>query len=170
MRMYSYLRELWKKPQVNIGRERWKAFLISLRTEPLTIKIDKPTRLDRARALGYKAKAGIIVVRARVKKGMRKRHEIRSGRRPKRSGMTQFTPAKSQQRISEERVARDYPNMEVLNSYWVADDSKHIWYEVILVDPAAPTIRADKDLNWICYNKHTNRAARGLVHRTRKVY
>ncbi len=47
-------------------------------------KIDKPTRLDRARALGYRAKQGIFVVRASMSKGTTKRPAFAGGRRPKR--------------------------------------------------------------------------------------
>jgi large subunit ribosomal protein L15e len=70
---------------------------------------------------------------------------------------------KSIQRIAEERAARKYPNMEVLNSYWVGEDGKHKWYEVILIDPCHPAIKADPQLNWLCTGKHRGRAFRGLT-------
>lgn len=164
--MYKFIKELWKKPKSTFGSLAWRDRLVEYREEPMVMRISKPTRLDRARELGYKAKDGIIVVRSRAFKGMRKRPAIRGGRRPKRYGLTHFTAAKSKQRISEEHANRKYPNMEVLNSYWIADDSKHVWYEVILVDPMSPVIQADKTLNWICYNTHKRRAIRGLVHKT----
>jgi len=43
--------------------------------------------------------------------------------------------------IAEERAAKKYPNLEVLNSYYVTEDGSHKWYEVILVDPHHPVIR-----------------------------
>ena len=46
--------------------------------------------------------------------------------------------------ICEQRAARKFPNLEVLNSYYLAKDGKHIWYEIILVDPQHPVIKADK--------------------------
>jgi len=64
-------------------------------------------------------------------------------------GVVKFTPAKSKQLIAEERTARKYPNLEVLNSYWVWQDGRYKWYEVILVDPNHPAIKSDKDLGWI---------------------
>ena len=76
-------------------------------------------------------------------------------------GVHKITPGKSLQRIAEERAARKYPNMEVLNSYWVAEDGKRKWYEVIFVEPANPTIKSDKNLNWICSRKHKGRVFRG---------
>jgi large subunit ribosomal protein L15e len=48
--------------------------MIKWRSEPTILVIEKPTRLDRARTLGYKAKKGIVVVRVRVPRGGRKRH------------------------------------------------------------------------------------------------
>jgi large subunit ribosomal protein L15e len=78
-------------------------------------------------------------------------------------GVNKITQAKSIQRIAEERVAKKYPNLEVLNSYWVWSDGKYKYYEVILVDPNSPSIINDKKINWICSKKHTNRALRGLT-------
>jgi large subunit ribosomal protein L15e len=68
-------------------------------------------------------------------------------------GVTKYTPSKSRQLMAEERVARKYPNMEVLNSYWVWQDGRHKWFEVILVDPSHPAIKSDKDVGWIAGNK-----------------
>ena len=65
--------------------------------------------------------------------------------------------------MAEERVARKYPNLEVLNSYWVWEDGKAKYYEVILVDPQRPEIRNDNNINWICEKQHTRRAFRGLT-------
>jgi large subunit ribosomal protein L15e len=65
--------------------------------------------------------------------------------------------------MAEERVARKYPNLEVLNSYWVWEDGKAKYYEVILVDPQRPEIQHDNKINWICEKQHTRRAFRGLT-------
>jgi len=69
----KYLKQLWKKPKESFGTERWRSWLMQLRKEPILIRVDNPTRLDRARALGYKAKQGYLIVRSRVRKGARKR-------------------------------------------------------------------------------------------------
>jgi len=58
---------------------------------------------------------------------------------------------------------KHYPNMEVLNSYWVGEDGMHKYFEVILVDPNHPVIRADPKINWICEPQHRGRAYRGLT-------
>ena len=147
--MYRHLREAWKRPEDSYIKEVMTQRAIVWRRQPSSVRIDKPTRLDRARNLGYKAKHGVIVVRTRVRRGGRRKLRPVLGRRQKRMGVKKFTPAKSKQLIAEERTARKYPNLEVLNSYWVWQDGRYKWYEVILVDPNHPAIKSDKDLGWI---------------------
>ncbi len=53
--------------------------------------------------------------------------------------------------------------MEVINSYWVGQDEKYYWHEVILVDVYHPQIISDKTVSWIVSNKHTRRVFRGLT-------
>jgi len=65
--------------------------------------------------------------------------------------------------IAEERVAKRFPNMEVLNSYYVGEDGVYKWFEVILVDPHHPSIRSDSDINWICDETQKGRVFRGLT-------
>lgn len=137
--------------------------LIRWRREPAVLRVDKPTNVARAKALGYKAKQGIITVRVRVRRGSG--HHIRpnKGRKPKRMGVNKLTRRVSIQRIAEMRAARRFRNLEVLNSYYVGEDGQHYWYEVILADPSAPTVIADKDLGWISEPQHRGRAFRGLT-------
>lgn len=164
--MYAYIREAWKNPDGSYvsqllwyRRQEW-------RRQPSVLRVEHPTRLDRARSLGYKAKQGIIIARVRVRKGGRRKPRYIRGRRTKRMGVHKITPGKSIQRIAEERAARRFPNMEVLNSYWVGEDGKHKWYEVILVDTSHPGIQNDKDLNWICNQR--GRVFRGKTSAGRK--
>ncbi len=103
------------------------------------------------------------MVRTRVRRGTRRKTRFTSGRKPKRMGVNKITTAKSIQRIAEERVSKKYPNLEVLNSYWVWSDGKFKYYEVILVDPQSPSIKNDSKINWICEPQHKNRALRGLT-------
>ena len=148
--MYRYLREAWKRPEESFVKELMRHRAIAWRRQPSVVRIEKPTRLDRARALGYKGKKGFVVVRVRIRRGGRRKPRPRMGRRQKRMGVAKFTPAKSLRLMAEERAARRFPNLEVLNSYWVWEDGKHKWFEVILVDPHHPSIQSDPDINWIC--------------------
>jgi len=161
--MYHYIGEAWKNPSSPDMKALMWQRLIDWRKEESFVRVDKPTRLDRARALGYKAKQGIVIVRARVRKGGLRKHRIRKGRKPKRKGILKITMKKNIQRIAEERTAKRYPNMEVLASYWVGEDGRHKWYEVILVDPSHPVIKSDPNLKWICSSKHASRVFRGLT-------
>ena len=164
--LYHYLRELWKKPYERISD--YKEKLTAWRKEGAIVRLDKPTRIDRARALGYREKQGFVVVRVRIRKGGRRRPAYgRGGRKPKKAGIVTFTPKKSHQLIAEERAARKYPNLEVLNSYWVGDDGTYKYFEVILVDPNHPAIKNDKKINWILRQK--GRAFRGLTSAGKKM-
>jgi len=159
--MYAYVKDAWKSPSSDSTKELYHQRLIEYRRGGSFTRVEKPTRIDRARALGYKAKQGYVIVRAKVRKGGLRKHTIKGGRRAKRKGMNKITMKKSIQRIAEERTQKRYPNMEVLNSYWVAEDGTHKYYEVILVDPHHPVIKADPKINWIGKGSHKNRVYRG---------
>lgn len=133
------------------------------RKGPAIVRTERPTRLDRARVLGYKAKQGVVVVRARVRKGGRRKRRPTRGRRPKRMGVRKIVPKKSIQLIAEERAARKYPNLEVLNSYPVGDDGQRRYFEVIMLDPSHPVIQSDPEFRWITDVAHRGRVYRGLT-------
>ncbi len=147
--MYRHLKQAWRKPEDSYVKNLMRERAIVWRRQPTIVRVDKPTRIDRARRLGYKAKKGFVVVRVRVRRGGRRKPRPKMGRRQKRMGVSKYTPAKSIKLIGEERVARKYPNLEVLSSYWVWEDGVSKWYEVILVDPSSPSIKSDKDVGWI---------------------
>lgn len=157
MGMYQYIREAWKRPS---QLAFWQQRLVKWREEPATLRIDRPTRLDKARSLGYKAKPGFIVVRQRVNRGGRQRPQIRHPRRPKAMSRRKDLTM-NYQSVAENRAARKYPNCEVLNSYYVGEDGLHYWYEVILVDTHNPSILADPKVSWLI--SHKGRSERGLT-------
>jgi len=159
--MYKYLAQIWKKPKEGLG-EAYKENIVRWRNELAVTRIARPTRLDRARSLGYKAKQGIAVIRVRVKMGGRKTPKQAGGRSPRRAGRF-FTLNKSKQQNAEEKATRKYKNMQVLNSYWVGEDGKYKWYEVVMADISHPAIKKDKDLKWIASGKQGGRANRGLT-------
>jgi large subunit ribosomal protein L15e len=160
---YTYIRDAWKDPDDGkLAELQWQRKQ-DWRDEGALERIERPTRLDRARSLGYKAKQGVVVVRASIRKGGARKQRFTAGRRSKRQGVTRITRRKNLQRVAEERTTRVYPNLRVLNSYPVGQDGSQKWFEVILVDPEHPAIRNDDDLNWICESQHTDRALRGLT-------
>ena len=153
-----YIGEAWKKPDKKVLRER----MVDWRKSEALTKVDKPLRLDRARALGYKNKKGFIIIRARLRRGGHKRPRPNKGRRGKRL-TARKTLKMNYKWIAEQRVARKYPGLEVLNSYEIGKDGVHYFYEVIMVDPSKPEIKNDKTINWITKPGNKKRAMRGLT-------
>lgn len=159
--VYSYIRDAWKKPaESGVSALQWERMQL-WRREGTVVRLVRPTRIDRARSLGYKAKQGVIVVRAKVRRGGRRTARYVRGRRTANMGMHRLTPGKSLQRIAEERASNRFPNMEVLNSYWVGQDGRQKWFEVILVDGHHPAILADPQLAWMGRTTQRGRAERG---------
>lgn len=159
MGVYKYIKDSW-----NAKTDR-KKLLAQWRKEPATIRIEKPTRLDRARSLGYRAKQGIFVVRQRVERGGRMREKPAGGRRPKRATRRK-TLKLNYQTIAEQRANKKYPNCEVLNSYFVGKDGNNYWYEIILIDRAHPAIISDYSLSKIALQR--GRVFRGLTSSAKK--
>lgn len=131
---YKYMAEAWAKPEESYVKELMRQRKIEWRRQSVTVRIEKPTRIDRARKLGYKAKQGFVMARIRVRRGGLRKQRPKAGRRQKRMGVKKFKPAKSLRLIAEERAARKFPNLEILNSYWVAEDGRSKWFEIIMVD------------------------------------
>jgi large subunit ribosomal protein L15e len=116
------------------------------RNENAVTRVEKPSRIARARRLGYKAKQGIIVIRMRVGTGGMRKQRPRGGRRPKHLGVTKIKADVSMKQVSERRVLERYPNMKLLGSYFLYKDGMHYWFEVILADPSHPRIAKDKEI------------------------
>jgi len=116
------------------------------RNENAVTRVEKPSRIARARRLGYKAKQGIIVVRMRVGTGGMRKQRPRGGRRPKHLGVTKIKADVSMKQVAERRVLQRYPNMKLLGSYFLYKDGMHYWFEVILADPSHPRIAKDKEI------------------------
>jgi large subunit ribosomal protein L15e len=137
--------ETWTRMWKN-NSDELKSKAIAWRAEPTVNRIERPSRLDRARRLGYKAKQGITVVRIRVGRGgMRKQRPV-AGRRPKHLGVVHIKQGISMRKVAERRVNEKYPNMEVLGSYYVHKDGMYYWCEVIMADPSHPAISKDKEM------------------------
>jgi large subunit ribosomal protein L15e len=133
--------KLWKENSPDI-RDR----VVKWRKEEAVTRIEKPSRIQRARRLGYKAKQGIVVIRMRVGTGGMRKQRPRGGRRPKHLGVTRIKADINMKGVAEIRVLERYPNMKLLGSYFVYKDGMHYWFEVILADPSHPRISKDKEL------------------------
>jgi len=138
MGAYKYIAETLQK-QYKERDDAFKAKVRAWRAAPAIERVEKPSNLTRARRLGYQAKQGYVIVRARVDKGRRTRRKTMGGRKQK--NYYRFVqPQLSHQAIAEQRVNRNFRNLEVLNSYWVGEDGNYKFFEVILADPAKPSV------------------------------
>ena len=159
---YNFVKETFEKEDTGYKTPHWYRG-IEYRKGKSIQRIEKPTKLHRARSLGYKAKQGYIIVRTRIRKGGMHKIRPKRGRKPRALGVSKYTPGKNLQWIAEERAQKKYPNMEVLNSYKTYYDGRSWYYEVILVDPSHPVIKSDPKINWVCEPSHKRRVTRGLT-------
>lgn len=155
----SYVKEIWKAPKKTLGVD-YRDNMVAWRKEPVTVRVKRPTRIDRARSVGYKAKQGILVVRQRVIRGGHTHPDIKGGRRPSANGQRKVVSS-SYQVIAEQRANKKYVNCEVLGSYEVGKDGRNYWYEIVLADRDHPVIKADKQLSWLFDNR--GKAFRGTT-------
>lgn len=129
--MYKQIRQTWRKVYkdnrsvIKVRAEKW-------RKEHSIVRIERPTRLDRARSLGYKAKQGYIIVRTKLSRSGKRIKRPTSGRRPKHLGVIKIKTKVNYRKTAINRAKEKYPNMEALNAYYVYKNGKSIWYEVIL--------------------------------------
>lgn len=69
----QYIEELWKKKQSDVLRFLLRVRCWEYRQLPSIVRLTGPTRPDKARRMGYKAKQGYVVYRVRVRRGGRKK-------------------------------------------------------------------------------------------------
>lgn len=132
---------LWRENPQHL-RDR----IVAWRREPAVVRLERPSRPQRARRLGYKAKQGVIVVRMRVGTGGMRRKRPRGGRRPKHLGVTRIKADVSMRQVAERRALERHPNMRLLGSYYIYKDGAHYWFEVIMADPEHPRVAKDPEM------------------------
>ncbi|RYP69441.1 hypothetical protein DL771_006093 [Monosporascus sp. 5C6A] len=161
----KYVEELQKKKQSDVLRFLLRVRCWELRQLNVIHRASRPSRPDKARRLGYKAKQGYVIYRVRVRRGGRKRPVPKGATygKPTNQGVNQLKYQRSLKATAEERVGRRCANLRVLNSYWINQDSTYKYYEVILVDPQHKAIRQDPRINWIVNPVHKHRESRGLT-------
>ncbi|AOW04576.1 60S ribosomal protein L15 [Yarrowia lipolytica] len=165
MGAYKYLEEIHRKKQSDVLRFLLRVRCWEYRQKTGIHRASRPSRPDKARRLGYKAKQGFVIYRVRVRRGNRKRPSKKGATygKPTNQGINQLKLQRSLRAVAEERVGRRAGNLRVLNSYWVNQDSTYKYFEVILVDPSHVVIRNDPRINWICNPVHKHRESRGLT-------
>ncbi|KAH8796604.1 ribosomal protein L15e [Hyaloscypha finlandica] len=161
----KYVEELHKKKQSDVLRFLLRVRCWELRQLNVVHRAARPSRPDKARRLGYKAKQGYVIYRVRVRRGGRKRPVPKGATygKPTNQGVNQLKYQRSLKSTAEERVGRRCANLRVLNSYWINQDSTYKYFEVILVDPQHKAIRRDPRISWIVNPVHKHRESRGLT-------
>ncbi len=164
---YKHVSETFQEHDTSYNSSQWNR-MVELRKENSVKRMKKPTNIARARSLGYKAKQGYVIALSKVRTGTL--HKLRPvmGRKNANLAVNKITPKKNLQWVAEERAAKKFPNLEVLNSYKVGYDGKKHYYEIILVDPDHPVIRSDPKVNWICDRTNNSRVYRGLTSQGKK--
>ena len=157
--------QVWRRKQSDVMRFLLRTRCWEYRNQPVLARLTRPSRPDKAHRLGYKAKQGYVVYRTRVRRGGRKKKVHRGivHGKPANQGVNKQYPGRSHRVLAETRVGRRCPNLRVLNSYWVNQDSTYLYFEIILVDPQHRAIRKDARINWICRPAHKHREMRGLT-------
>lgn len=165
MGAYKYLEEINRQKSSDVLRFLHRVRAWEYRQLNVIHRASRPSRPEAARKLGYKAKQGFVIYRIRVRRGGRKR-PVRKGAtygKPTNEGVNQLKYQRQLRATAEERVGRRCPNLRVLNSYWVNQDSTYKYFEVILVDPSHKVVRRDPRINWIVNPVHKHREARALT-------
>lgn len=171
MGAYKYMQEFWRNKQSDVMRFLLRIRCWQYRQLSVVHRVTRPSRPEKARRLGYKAKQGFVVYRIRIRRGCRKKQAPKGATygKTKNHGVNELKPKRNLQAIAEERVGRRVAkSLRVLNSYWVAQDSTFKFYEVICIDPFHKAVRRDPKINWICNPVHKHRELRGLTSAGRK--
>ena len=76
----QYMEELWKRKQSDVLRFLLRVRCWEFRQLPGIVRLTGPSRPDKARRMGYKAKQGYVIYRVRVRRGGRKKpvHKVSS--------------------------------------------------------------------------------------------
>ncbi len=143
--MYRQISKTWRS-LVKQNSPAIKSRAILWRRGPTLVRLERPTRLDRARSLGYKAKQGYIVVRIKITRGGMRQKRPTSGRRPKHMGVLKIKGHFSSQDTAERRVLEKFPNTELVGSYPVYQDGRFIWFEVLVADVHHPGLVGSFDV------------------------
>ncbi|XP_065733865.1 large ribosomal subunit protein eL15-like isoform X2 [Phocoena phocoena] len=120
MGAYKYIQELWRKKQSDVMRFLLRVRCWQYRQLLALHRAPRPTRPDKARRLGYKAKTGYVIYRVRVRRGGRK-HPVPKGAtygKPVHHGINQLRIDRSLKSVAEERAERHCGALRILNSYW----------------------------------------------------
>ena len=103
MGAYKYVQELWRKKQSDLLKFLLRVRCWQYRQLNTIHRAPRPTRPDKARRLGYKAKQGFVLYRVRIRRGGRKRKVPKGATygKPTNQGVNQLKFQRSLQSVAE---------------------------------------------------------------------
>lgn len=105
MGAYRYVQELYRKKQSDVLRYLLRIRCWQYRQLTRLHRAPRPSRPDKARRLGYRAKQGFLIYRISVRRGGRKRpvHKGCTYGKPKSHGVNELKPYRNLQSVAEVR-------------------------------------------------------------------
>ncbi len=115
MGAYKYLTELYTKKQSDVLQFVSRVRCWEYRQLAIIHRASRPSRPDKARRLGYKAKQGYLIYRIRVRKGNRKKPVPKGATygKPVRQGVNHLKYQRGLKSTAEERVGKRCGNLRV---------------------------------------------------------
>merc|ERR1712209_131178 len=103
---YKYMQELYRKKQCDVMRFLQRVRCWQYRQLSTIHRASRPTRPDKARRLGYRAKQGYVIYRVRLRRGGRKKPVPKGATygKPKREGVNQIKFQRGTRSKAEERA------------------------------------------------------------------
>lgn len=103
MGAYRYIQELYRKKQSDVLRYLLRIRVWQYRQLTKMVRSPRPSRPDKARRLGYRAKQGYVIYRIRVRRGGRKRPVPKGCTygKPKSHGINELKPYRCLQSVAE---------------------------------------------------------------------
>ncbi|XP_045125448.1 uncharacterized protein LOC123512860 [Portunus trituberculatus] len=103
MGAYKYMQEIYRKKQSDVMRFLLRVRAWQYRHLNKLHRAPRPTRPEKARRLGYKAKQGFVIYRIRIRRGGRKRPVPKGATygKPKSHGVNQLKPTRNLQSLAE---------------------------------------------------------------------
>lgn len=109
MGAYRYVQELYRKKQSDVLRYLLRIRCWQYRQLTRLHRAPRPSRPDKARRLGFRAKQGFVIYRISVRRGGRKRpvHKGCTYGKPKSHGVNELKPYRNLQSVAEVSACLD---------------------------------------------------------------
>ena len=127
MGAYRYIQELYRKKQSDVLRYLLRIRVWQFRQLTKLVRSPRPSRPDKARRLGFKAKQGFVIYRVRVRRGGRKRPVPKGCTygKPKSHGINELKPYRCLQSVAEVSFNLPFNHPQTIPFHAVQHDDNH---------------------------------------------